>query len=66
MYLSFKSSSAWFVSVIVVGCHRAIEYHTTLCLGSGSMIVTILALSHKRCQLMMPKIISELHGLHVL
>ena len=40
MYLSFKSSSGWFISVIVVGCHRAIEYHTTLCLGSGSMIVS--------------------------
>ena len=38
---SSKGSSAWFISVIIVGCHRASEYHTTLCLGSGNIAAIV-------------------------
>ena len=40
LYLPFEGSSAWFISLVVVICHQANEYHTTLCLGSGSMSST--------------------------
>ena len=64
LYLSFKGSNAWLLFVIVVGCHRASEYHTTFCLANGNMAVTVFV-SHKRCQLMMPKIISKLHSPYI-
>ena len=43
LYLSFKGS-AWFVSLVVVGRHRASKYHTTLCPGSSSMASTTFSL----------------------
>ena len=66
LYLSCKGISAWFFSSMVVGCHRVSKYHTNLCLGSGNMAVIIFIFSHRRCQLMMPKIISEPHDPYVL
>ena len=41
LYLAFEGNNAWFISLVVAGCHRASEYHTTLCLGSGSMTSTM-------------------------
>ena len=37
LYLSFKGSSTWFISVIVASCHRASEYYITLCLRRGNV-----------------------------
>ena len=42
LYLPFEGISAWFISLVVVVCHQASEYHTTLCLGSGSMSSTTI------------------------
>ena len=42
LHLPFEGSSAWFISLVVVVCHQASEYHTTLCLGSGSMSSTTI------------------------
>ena len=41
LYLSFEGSSAWFISLVVVGYHQTSKYHITLCLGNGSMASTI-------------------------
>ena len=41
LYLSFEGSNVWFISLVVVGCHQTSKYHTTLCLGNGSMASTI-------------------------
>ena len=45
LYLLFEGSNAWFISLVVVGCHRASEYYKTLCLGSGSTSSTMISLS---------------------
>ena len=44
LYLSFEGNSAWFISLVVVGCHQTSKYHTTLCLGNGSMATIIFSL----------------------
>ena len=62
--LSFEGGGTWFVSLVVGGSHRASEYHTALCSGSGSTV--LLRCSHRRRQLMMLKIISKSLSHHVL
>ena len=43
LYLSFEGSNAWLIFVIVVSCHQANEYHTTLCLGNGNMATIVFS-----------------------
>ena len=62
--LSLEGGGIWFISLIIVdGHHRASKYHAILCLGSDSMAYKI---PHRRCQLMMPKIVSKSHSPHML
>ena len=64
--LFLEGGGAWFVSLnIIRGCHRVSKYHATLCLGSDSMSYKS-QISHRRCQLMMPKIINKPHSPYVL
>ena len=44
LYVSFKGSIMRFVYLVDGGSHRASEYHTTLCLGSGSTASTTMKL----------------------
>ena len=64
--LSLEGGGVWFVSLnIVGGCHRASKYDATLCLGSNSVAYKT-QISHRRRQLMMPKIVNKPHSPHIL
>ena len=62
--LSLKGSGAWFVPLIVIGGHhRASKYHATFCPRSSNMAFFLSTFPHRRCQLMMPKIVSKPYSL---
>ena len=62
--LSLKGSGAWFVPLIVIGgYHRASKYHATFCPRSSNMAFFLSTFPHRRCQLMMPKIVSKPYSL---
>ena len=63
--LSLKGDGAWFVPLIVIGGrHRASKYHATFVWKAVVWLTSYL--SHRRCQIMMPKIVSKPHSPHVL
>ena len=66
LYLPFESSSVRFISLVVVGCHRVSEYHTTLCLRNGSMTSIMIVFSLQTAPTDDAKIISKLCSPHVL
>ena len=64
--LSLEGGGVWLVSLnIVGGHHRASKHYTTLCSGNDSMALQV-KISHRRCQLIMPKIVNKSHSPHVL
>ena len=64
--LSLEGGGVWLISLNVVGGdHRASKHHTTLCSGNDSMALQV-KISHRRCQLIMPKIVNKSHSPHVL